>query len=370
MGVPLLDLKRQYAAIGEELEAALIEVARSGMYTGGPAVEGFEKAAAEYCGAAHAIGVSSGTDALLIALMALEVGPGDEVVTTPYSFFATAGSISRVGAKPVFVDIDPVTYNLDPAGIEATITERTKAIMPVHLYGQCADMAAINAIACGHNLPVVEDAAQAIGSERDGTRAGAFGKAGCFSFYPTKNLGAMGEGGMVTTNDDAFAERVRQLRNHGMSAQYRHEHIGGNFRMQALQAAALSVKLGYLDEWIAQRQRVAATYRARFTEAGLADGKVTLPTELDGRHIYHQYIVRVPQRDELLQHLRDRQVGCNIFYPLSFHEQPCFAYLGYKTGDFPESERASHETMALPVFPELTDDEIGEVVSTIAGFYA
>ena len=367
MAVPLLDLKRQYAAIGSELEAALIEVARSGMYTGGPAVEGFESAAAEYCGVNHAIGVSSGTDAILISLMALGIGSGDEVITTPYSFFATAGCVRRTGARAVFVDIDPQTYNIDPAGIEAAITEKTKAILPVHLYGQCADMDAINEIACRHNLPVIEDAAQAIGAERDGKRAGALGLAGAFSFYPTKNLGAMGEGGMVTTNDDDFAGTVRQLRNHGMSAQYLHQQVGGNFRMQALQAAALGVKLRYLDEWIAQRQRAAATYRKCFEQSGLGHQAI-IPAERPGRHVYHQYVVRVDRRDELLAALREQQIGCNIFYPVPFHQQPCFADLGYQTGDFPLSEAASQQTIALPIFAELTDAEIEEVVGAIASF--
>ncbi len=367
MAVPLLDLKRQYQTIGAELEAALIEVARSGLYTGGPAVEGFEQAAAAYCGVEHAIGVSSGTDAILISLMALGIGAGDEVITTPYSFFATAGCVRRTGAKAVFVDIDPQTYNIDPAGIEPAITENTKAILPVHLYGQCADMEAINEIASRHNLPVIEDAAQAIGAECAGLRAGGFGLAGAFSFYPTKNLGAMGEGGMVTTNDADFADTVRRLRNHGMSAQYRHEQIGGNFRMHALQAAALTVKLRYLDDWTVRRQHVAATYRRCFEEAGLTD-RVTLPVEQFERHVYHQYVIRTERRDELLTALREQQIGCNIFYPLSFHEQPCFADLGYKKGDFPQAELASEQTLALPVFAELTDAEIAEVVDAIGRF--
>lgn len=369
----MVDLSRQYAAIGGELEAALIETARSGLYTGGPTVEKFEAEVAQYIGTRHAVAVGSGTDALLISLMALGIGPGDEVITTPYSFFATAGSITRTGATPVLVDIDPHTYNIDVAKISPAITDRTKAIMPVHLYGQVADVTPMQKLACENNLPIVEDAAQAIGAERiaddGGGRAGTFGLLGAFSFYPTKNLGAMGEGGLVTTADDATADRVRQLRNHGQSAQYRHETVGGNFRMHALQAAVLGVKLRYLDEWIAGRQRVAATYSAKFTEAGLAGASVVLPVERAGRHIYHQYVIRIPSgaadRDAVLQHLRDKQIGCGIFYPVPFHLQPCFASLGHGAGDFPEAERAANETIALPIYPELTEAEITRVVDAV-----
>lgn len=369
MAVPLLDLSRHYQPLAESIEAAVLDVVRSGGYIGGPYLEKLEAMMAQRCGAAAAVGVSSGSDALLVALMALEIGPGDQVITTPYTFFATAGAIARLGARPVFVDIDPQTFNIDPNLIEAAITDRTRAILPVHLYGQCADMAAINAIACRHDLPVIEDAAQAIGSTRDGRTAGAMGLIGCFSFYPTKNLSGLGDGGCVTTVDAQLARRIRILRNHGMDPKYHHSLIGGNFRLDAVQAAGLSVKLPHLGEYNAARRANAARYRELFDAAGLADGPVRLPVEVTEGHTYHQYIIRADRRDDLLAHLKARGIGCEIYYPLGLHQQPCFAYLGHGEGDLPHTEAAARQTLALPIFPELTHAEQAQVVEAIAAFY-
>ncbi|MBN1394775.1 MAG: DegT/DnrJ/EryC1/StrS family aminotransferase [Pirellulales bacterium] len=386
--VPLLDLKAQYATIREEIRAAVDAVLESQMCILGKTVADCEAALAEYCKCPHAIGVSSGSDALLVSLMAEGIGPGDEVVTTPYSFFATAGGIARLGAKPVFVDIDPATYNIDPAGIEAAITEKTKAVIPVHLYGQCAEMDPIMAAADAWGVPVVEDAAQAIGSEYKGRRAGTIGRYGCFSFFPSKNLGAAGDGGLVTTRDDAVAERLRVLRAHGSKPKYYHALIGGNFRIDALQAAVVAVKLRHLDKWTAGRQSNAARYRRLFEAAGLSEstggeenlpspsgrgaggeGLVTLPVELEyNRHIYNQFVIRVPRRDELRAYLNERKIGNEVYYPVPLHLQECFAYLGYKEGDFPESEKAARETIALPIYPELTDRQAERVVECIAEF--
>ena len=354
INVPLLDLKAQYATIRAEIRAAVDGVLESQMCILGPVVTDCDAKLAEYCRCPHAISVSSGSDALLVSLMAEEIGPGDEVVTTPYTFFATAGSIARVGAKPVFVDIDRDTYNIDPAQIESKITARTKAIMPVHLYGQCADMDPIMAIAAKHGIPVIEDAAQAIGSEYKGRRAGSMGRYGCFSFFPSKNLGAAGDGGLVTTGDDAVADKLRVLREHGSKPRYCHSLIGGNFRFDALQAAIVAAKLKHLDQWTAGRQTNAARYRRLFAAAGLTKGGlVQLPVEVPGnRHIYNQFIVRVPRRDEVQAHLAQQKVGCAIYYPIPLHMQKCFAYLGHHEGDFPESERAARETLALPIYPE------------------
>jgi dTDP-4-amino-4,6-dideoxygalactose transaminase len=291
------------------------------------------------------------------------------VVTTPYSFFATAGCIVRAGATPVFVDIDRETFNLDPERIEQAITERTKAIMPVHLYGQCADMSRINAIACEHELPVIEDAAQAIGATRDGAAAGAFGLLAAFSFYPTKNLSAMGDAGCVTTQDDRLADELRRLRNHGAGRQYYHDRVGGNFRLDAVQAAGLSVKLPHLRDWNDGRRARAERYRQRFADEKLVGDPIGLPVEVTPGHVYHQFIVRARERDALVEHLKADGIGCGIYYPLPLHLQPCFIELGYTAGDFPEAERASAETLALPVFPELTDAEQDEVVEAIAAFY-
>lgn len=376
MAVPMYDIKRQYEPLSGELEAAVLEVMRSGGYVGGPRVEGFEARMAELCGVPHAVGVSSGTDALLIALMALGIGreaggEPDEVITTPYSFFATAGCIVRAGARPVFVDVERGTLNLDAERVAGAITERTRAIMPVHLYGQCADMARLSAVACDHDLPIIEDAAQAVGATRDGRRAGSFGLAGAFSFYPTKNLSAMGDAGCVTTLDGDLAGELRRMRNHGGGRQYYHDRVGGNFRLDAIQAAGLSVKLPHIERWNAMRRDRAATYRTLFTETGLVDGgaPVELPVEVTDGHVYHQFVIRARNRDGLLEHLRGQGVGCGVYYPLPLHLQPCFEDLGYRPGDFPVSEEASATTLALPIFPELTEAEQREVVGAIAGFY-
>jgi dTDP-4-amino-4,6-dideoxygalactose transaminase len=364
--VPLLDLSAQWAEIREEALAAITRVCDSQRFILGPEVEALERELAAAIGVRHAIGVSSGTDALLVALMALGIGPGDEVITSTYSFFATAGSIVRAGGRPVLVDIDPVSYNLDPAAVRAAITPRTKAIMPVHLYGQCADMDAIGAIAAEAGVPVIEDAAQAIGSSYRGREAGTFGLTGCFSFFPSKNLGAFGDAGLVTTNDDAFAGRVRLLRVHGAERQYHHRLVGGNFRIDALQAAVLRVKAPRLAAWTEGRRRNAARYRELFAQAGL-EGRVTLPVEGPGhRHIYNQYVVRVPARDRVKESLGARQVATAIYYPVPFHLQECFAPLGYVPGAFPHAEAAARETLALPVYGELTDGQLSHVVASIA----
>jgi dTDP-4-amino-4,6-dideoxygalactose transaminase len=368
--VPLLDLKAQYATIREEIRAAVDAVLESQQCILGPAVTECETALAPYCGCPYAITISSGSDALLVSLMAENIGPGDEVVTTPYTFFATAGAIARLGAKPVFVDIDPKTYNIDPAAIEAKINKNTKALMPVHLYGQCAEMDPILEIAQRHALPVVEDAAQAIGAEYKGRRAGSMGRYGCFSFFPSKNLGAAGDGGLVTTCDADVAERLRVLRVHGSHPKYYHSLIGGNFRFDSMQAAIVTVKLRYLDRWTAGRQSNAARYRRLFDAAGLTgDGLVQLPYEVPGnRHIYNQFVVRVPRRDEVLAYLRQQKIGVEVYYPVPLHLQQCFAYLGHRPGDFPASEAAANETIALPIYPELSDAQAEWVVDSIGRF--
>lgn len=372
MKVPLLDLKAQYATIQDELLAAVQAVFDSQQFILGPTVAECETKIAEYCRCRHAVGVSSGTDALLIALMAEGIGPGDEVITTPYTFFATGGSIARVGAKPVFVDIRSDTYNIDPALIEPALTPRTKAIMPVHLYGQCADMDPILEIAGRHNLPVIEDAAQAIGSEYKGRRAGAMGRYGCFSFFPSKNLGCAGDGGMVTCNDDAVAELLRVLRMHGSKPKYYHALIGGNFRFDAIQAAVVSAKLPHLDQWSAARQANADRYRRLFADAGLiGDDKVQLPYESpEGRHIYNQFCIRAPRRDALQAFLKTQNIGSEIYYPVPLHLQQCFASLGHKASDFPVSEAAAQQTLALPIYPELDDAQALYVVESVTKFYA
>jgi len=376
MQVPLLDLRLQYAPLKAQILAEIEAVADSQALILGPKTEQFEKAVAEYCGAAHAIGVSSGTDAQLVLLMALGIGPGDRVITTPYTFFATASCITRLGATPVFVDIDPATYNIDVALLAEALNRETnvRAIIPVHLYGQCADMAAILELGKIHGIPVLEDAAQALGAQHPLGSAGAIGEAGWFSFYPTKNLGAFGDAGMVVCRDAALAAKIRALRNHGMEVRYYHKWVGGNFRIDAIQSAVLGVKLPHLDSWSAGRRARAAYYRAAFARHGLGE-KVTLPAEIyatsgvTNHHIYNQFIVRVAQREALRAHLTAAGIGSEIYYPLSLHQQECFRDLGYKEGDFPESERAAQETLALPIFPELTDAQQEYVVEQIAAFY-
>ncbi len=367
--VPLLDLKAQYAPIREEIRAKVDEVMDNQAFILGPEVKAFEEEMAAYCGARHAVGVSSGTDALIIALMALGVGPGDEVITSPFTFFATAGSISRVGATPVFVDIERETFNIDPGAIGAAVTDKTKAIMPVHIFGQCVDMDPVNSLAQEHNLAVIEDAAQAIGSEYKGHRAGSLGTAGCFSFFPSKNLGGFGDGGLVTTNDDTLAEKITLLRMHGAHSGYLHDMVGGNFRLDALQAAVLRIKLRHLDSWTDGRRRNADDYRRRFGEAGLAGNEIKLPVEIMDRHIYNQYVIRAKDRDSLRNHLAELKVGNAIYYPLPLHLQECFAHLGYAEGDFPVSEDAAKEVLALPVYNELTGEQRAGVVDGIRSFY-
>ncbi len=367
--VPLLDLKAQYAAIQDEVHQVVERVIESQYFILGPEVEALEDEIAAYCHCKYGIGVSSGTDALLVALMAIGLQPGDEVITSPYTFFATAGSVARLGGKPVFVDIDPQTYNIDPGGIEAVITSRTRAIMPVHLYGQIADMDPIMEVAERHNLVVIEDSAQAIGAEYKGRRAGSIGQLGCFSFFPSKNLGAFGDAGMVVTNDPELAKKVMLLRGHGASPKYYHQIIGGNFRLDALQAAVLRVKLKYLDQWTAARQRNADVYRRLFEDSTLGKGDVTLPVDLSfSRHIYNQFVIRVRQRDQLRAFLRNNNIGSEIYYPLPLHLQDCFAELGYQEGDFSLSEAAAAETLALPVYPELTVEMQRSVVAAIQNF--
>lgn len=370
--VPLLDLKAQFGAIREDVVGAVLGVLESQQFILGPVVADCERRIAEYSACTHGVGVTSGTDALLACLMAEGIGPGDEVITTPYTFFATAGCIARVGARPVFVDICPKTYNIDPGRIAARISPHTKAVIPVHLYGQCAEMDAILALAERRELVVIEDAAQAIGAEWKGRRAGSMGHYGCFSFFPSKNLGAAGDGGMIVTRDADRAERLRVLRAHGSKPKYYHSLVGGNFRLDALQAAVVNVKLSHLDAWSAARQANARRYAQLFTEAGLVDrGCVKLPwAHSDARHIYNQFVVRVPRRDELRAHLAANRIGTEIYYPVPLHLQQCFAELGHRAGDFPESEAAARETLALPIYPELTDAQARRVVDGIAEFLA
>ena len=370
MHVPLLDLQAQFAPIRDEVLAAIARVCDSQHFVLGAEVEAFEQEIATLLGVRHAIGVSSGTDALLVSLMALGIGPGDEVVTSTYSFFATAGAVARVGATPVFVDIDPSTFNMDVTGVARAITPRTRALLPVHLFGQMADMDPIVEIAAQAGVPVIEDAAQAIGAAYRGRLAGGIGAVGCFSFFPSKNLGAFGDAGLVTTNDDVLAGRVRLLRVHGAERQYHHRTIGGNFRIDALQAAVLRVKTPHLAAWTAARQRNAARYRELIGAAGLT-ACVTPPVEAEGRtHIYNQFVVGVPDRDRVKAGLKARGVGTAIYYPVPFHEQECFAHLGPWPGGFPESERAARETLALPIFGELSDEQLHHVVDSIAALVA
>jgi dTDP-4-amino-4,6-dideoxygalactose transaminase len=370
MSVLFFDLKLQHATLADELKAAVNRVIDSGVYILGAEVEALENEIAAYSGCQFGIGISSGTDALIVALLALDIRPGDEVITTPFSFFATASTIARIGAKPVFVDIEPDSYNLDPAKIEAAITPRTKAIMPVHLYGQMAEMDAIMDIAKQHNLSVIEDAAQAIGAEYKGRRAGSIGDFGSFSFYPSKNLGGIGDAGMLVTNDEKLATRAKSLRNHGSNVRYYHQELGGNFRLDAIQAAALRVKLKHLDEWTAARQHNAELYRT-LCSATSGASSVSLPVEQPNRrHIYNQFVIRTAKRETLIKDLKSREIGSEIYYPLPLHLQECFADLGYQAGDFPVTESAAREVLALPIFPELTAAQIHEVAAVLTGAQA
>ncbi|HQX56731.1 MAG TPA: DegT/DnrJ/EryC1/StrS family aminotransferase [Pyrinomonadaceae bacterium] len=370
MKVPLLDIKEQNDALRPEIEAALGRVLDSNGFILGGEVAELECELAGYCGTKYAIGCASGSDAILLALMALDVGPGDEVITTPYSFFATVSAITRLGAVAVFVDIDPVTYNLDVSQVEAKITDRTKAIEPVHLYGQCADMTALREISERHNIAIVEDAAQAIGAEENGIRAGAIGTMGAFSFYPSKNLGGMGDGGFITTNDDVLAKKLLALRVHGSDVKYYHKYVGLNSRLDGFQGAVLRVKLPHLDKWADMRRANAARYRELFTDAGLTE-QIGLPFERStAKHIYNQYVIRIPgRRDELRHYLTEKGIGTDIYYPVPLHLQECFAYLGYSAGDLPEAEKAAIETLALPIYPELKLDQQAYVVDSIREFF-
>jgi len=369
--VPLLNIPATFSQIMEEVEQGMAEVVRSGYFIMGPKVTELEEKVASYCQSKYAVAVSSGTDALLIALMAADIGPGDEVITTPYTFFATAGSIARTGAKPVMVDIEPANFNIDVTRIEAAITPNTKAILPVHLYGQCADMDPILEIARKHKLVVIEDAAQAIGSEYKGRRAGSIGDYGCFSFFPTKNLGGFGDGGLVTTSSKELYEKLKILRVHGMEPKYYHQLLGGNFRMDALQAAVVTAKLQFLEDWTQKRRDHAKLYNREFQSNQLVP-PLSLPPETFQRHIYNQYVIRVGEgkRDALRQYLADHNIAAEIYYPVSLHEQACFQYLGYKKGDFPVAEQASVETLALPIANEITQEQQALVVNCVKDFFS
>jgi dTDP-4-amino-4,6-dideoxygalactose transaminase len=395
MRVPLLDLSRQYAALAKPIRAAIDEVLATQNFILGPKGEAFEKAIADYCGSPHAIGVSSGTDALLAVFMAMDLGVGDAVITSDYSFFASGSCIARVGATPVFIDIDPVTYNISPVALERYLSEscrpdadgvlrtakgdRVRALLPVHLYGLCCEMNAILELARRFKLEVIEDAAQALGAEyptpTGQAKAGAIGDVGTFSFYPSKNLGAAGDAGMIVCCDEKLAKRVRVCRQHGMEPRYYHHFIGGNFRLDEIQAAILAVKLPYLDEWSAARRRVADRYGDEFRRASLID-RIKLPAEpyrdsgLTNHHIYHQYIIRTARRDALRGYLTKKEIGTAIYYPLALHEQECFSYLGYHAGEFPEAESAARETLALPIYPELSLEAQHYVVESIAAFFS
>src|SRR3954471_5404741 len=393
MRVPLLDLTEQYAALASPIRTEIEEVLAGQHFILGPKVERFEQAVAEYCGAAHAIGVSSGTDALLAVFMAMDLRPGDAVITSDYSFFATGSCVARVGATPVFIDIDPVTYNISTAALESYLAtcrsdkdgnlrtpkgDPLRAIVPVHLFGLCCDMNMIMEIAGRFQLPVIEDAAQALGAEYifrgEAAKAGTMGESGTFSFYPSKNLGAAGDAGMIVCREETFAQRLRHCRQHGMEPRYYHHFIGGNFRLDEIQAAILNVKLPHLDEWSAARRRIADNYREEFERLGLTE-RIALPAEpyrndgLSNHHIYHQYVVRTERRDELREHLSAREIGTAIYYPVGLHAQECFRYLGYHSDDFPETNRAARETLALPIYPELGRDAQCYVAQSIAEFF-
>lgn len=369
MKVPLLDISAQNSALRSDIEAAIGRVLDTNGFILGDEVAALEKELASYCRAKHAIACASGTDALILALLAYDIGFDDEVITTPYSFFASSSSIARLGAVPIFVDIDPETFNMDVSQVEARITDKTKAIMPIHLFGQCADMDALLEIGRKHGVPVVEDAAQAIGAEDHGRRAGSMGDIGCFSFYPSKNLGGMGDGGFLTTNDDELAHKLKALRVHGSFERYYHKWVGLNSRLDGFQGAVLRVKLPHLDAWSDERKKNADRYRDGLADIGSG---FVLPVERENvRHIYNQFVVRVPgRRDELKSFLAEHEVGTDIYYPVSLHLQECFSYLGYRKGDYPESERASAESLALPIFPEMTAEQQGHVISTIRKFFS
>lgn len=372
VAVPMLDVTRENKRLEAELEAAMAEVSRSGAFVHGPACAKFEAAMAEYCGTQHGIGCASGSDALLLALLALGVGPGDEVIVPSFTFFATASAVWRLGAKPVFADIVPETFNLDPADVLYKITSETKAIIPVHLFGQCAAMNEIRQIAkAARGIPIIEDACQAIGAEYHGARAGSFGVAGCFSFYPTKNLGGFGDGGLITTNDAELAAKLRVLRDHGQQPRYYHHFVGLNSRLDTLQAAVLNVKLPKLDEWAAARERHAARYATEFAKLGIGDA-IVVPAAAKGcHHVWNQYTVRVKngRRDALQKHLADQKIGSAIYYPVPLHLQKCFGALGYEPGSLRVTEQACREVLSLPVYPELTAAEQGAVIGAIAEFY-
>jgi len=395
MRVPLLDLSEQYCALGDSIREAINDVLASSRFILGPRVEAFEKAMCAYCNTSHAIGVSSGTDALLAILMALGIGRGDAVITTPYTFFATAGCIARIGARPLFADIDRETYNIRPSAIQECIEkncqpdadgtwktktgEKVRAMVPVHLFGLCCEMEALRKIAERYHLVLIEDAAQAIGAEfpfpERIAKAGTMGEVGLFSFYPSKNLGAAGDAGMVVCRDKELAKKLRSFREHGMEPRYFHHVIGGNFRLDEIQAAILAVKLPYLEKWAAARRAAADFYGAELARAGLIE-RITVPAEpyrgrgLTNHHVYHQYIIRTPMRDALREYLGKREIDTAIYYPLGLHEQKCFTYLGYKKGDFPETERAASETLALPIYPEISREGQRHVVSAIAEFFS
>lgn len=376
MKVPFFDLVPQFRTIEEEIKSALAEVFKTQQFILGPKVELLEQTVAQYCRTQYGIGVASGSDALLLSLMVLGIGTGDEVILPSFTFFATSGTVSRTGATPVFVDIDPHTYNIDPSQIEGKITPRTKAILPVHLYGQCADMNPILRIAKAKRLFVIEDAAQALGAEykpdpvSQGLRAGQMGDVGCFSFFPTKNLGAFGDAGMVVTDDPAFTEKIRLLRVHGMRPKYFHKLIGINSRLDALQAAILLTKFKHLEDWTKHRQKKAERYQSLFSDLLPSISGLRLPKiEYQNRHIFHQYVISVPGRDQLRQFLTQEGIGTEIYYPIPLHLQECYAFLKYKKGDFPNSEKASEEVLALPIYPELAEDQQDHVVDRIRTFY-
>lgn len=369
--VPLCDLNQQFRELQPQLEDAVKRVLSSGQVINGPDVAAFEKESAAYCGTKHAIGCANGTDAISLALAALDIGPGDEVILPPFTFFATVGCVCRIGATPVFAEIDPVSYNMNPDAIRAKVTSKTRAILPVHLYGQCAEMAEIREIARQRGIAVIEDAAQAIGAELDGKRAGSLGDMGCFSFYPSKNLGAYGDAGLVTTDDDRLAAKLKALRVHGMEPKYYHKYLGWNARLDTIQAALLRVKLPHLDRWTTMRQVAAGRYDLLLQQAGL-DEVLQRPTRLGNRrHVFNQYVLRVAdgKRDSLVKHLKENKIGCEIYYPVPLHLQECLSHLGFKQGDFPVSEKAAKEVIALPMFPEIHPEQQSRVVQEMSRFF-